>query len=148
MKTESLRVNDIELVYDFLNNDNMSGIHKPSYYTISSIIHLYSEICAVVRETNRISAVSLNCPSLDGQGVYIYTFAVDKNLQRNGVGCSLFNFMADKFSQLNYKKICLRVLESNKVALHFWLAMGFKEHSDFKMPYDEIFSEIYLERSL
>lgn len=120
-----LGTGDVDEVFQLLTDDHIQGIHKPSWYTISSVVNLYGEICGAIRIDGTLRAVSLNFPYLKNDGVYIYLFAVDIEQQRKGIGSYLFTSMAKMLREMGYRKISLRVLKNNQGALRFWLAKGF-----------------------
>lgn len=143
-----LGTSDIDEVFELLSDDHLYGIHKPSYYTISSLLTLYGEICGAIKINGSLEAISLNCPFLKNDEVYVYLFAVSKEQQRKGVGSYLFTSMAKMLSAMGYKKISLRVLINNQEALRFWMEMGFNGQSLQVSDNDDEFAENFLERAL
>lgn len=143
-----LGTSDIDEVFELLSDDHLQGIHKPSYYTISSLVTLYGEICGAIKINGSLKAISLNCPYLKNDGVYVYLFAVSKEQQRKGVGSYLFTSMAKMLRAMAYEKISLRVLINNQEALRFWMTMGFNGPSVQVSDNVDAFAENFLERPL
>jgi ribosomal protein S18 acetylase RimI-like enzyme len=143
-----LKHTDCELIFNFLQDNDLTGIHKPSFYTVSSLIYLYGELGAVAYDNDKIIAASLNCPFLNERSAYIYTFAVKKSFQKKGIGRLLYKSILDNLRQRCYTKISLRVLKTNQTALLFWQAMGFSKITFLDLIIDEDFAEVYLEQFL
>lgn len=143
-----LSICDVDEVFQLLNQDSLQGIHKPSYYTVSSLVQLYGDICGSVRVGGCIAAVSINCPFLHGSGVHVYVFAVNNEQQRKGVGCFMFSSMVKVLREMDYEKISLRVLTSNQLALRFWKKMGFTFIPMQFLDTNDAFAENFLEISL
>jgi len=116
---------DIDDVVQLLTYDHFHGLDMPSFYTVSSLVNLYGDVCGSVRIDDALVAVSLNCPYLKRDGIYVYAFAVSRDQQRKGVGSFLFASMVKMLQEMGYKKISLRVLIKNPEALQFWMKMGF-----------------------
>jgi len=147
MVIRELKADSIEEVF-LIINESENHIALPNYYTISSIIQLYGSISYAVLEDDKIVGVSLNCPLIDSNGIFVYLFLIDVNYQRKGLGTNFFIDMCQRLLLKGYYKICLRVLKKNQAALTFWNEMGFCKSGAIFNESDEQYSEYFLEKRL
>lgn len=144
----NITIDDLDEIFGFLSSSSVEGVHKPSFYTLSSLIHLYGELSFLYQKNNKIIALSLNLPVIDNNGVYIYVFVVSSEEQGKGIGKKLFNYFLKQFMISGYNKLSLRVLASNTVAHSFWKQMGFRDTPGKIVDTDDVFSEYHMERVL
>lgn len=136
---------DTEEVFNFFRDKSLHGVHRPSFYTVSSLIDLYGSISCAVRIDKELKAVSVNLPTLERTEIYCYVFAVKNDIQRRRVGQNLFLYGTRLFRSLGYNNVLLRVLKSNNAAYQFWRTMGFLEVPDRSDNTNDEFSEYCME---
>ena len=69
----------------------------------------------------------------DGHRGWLYSLAVDKKFQRNGIGRELVEFAVENLRAMGCAKVNLQVREENKEVISFYHSLGFEVENRISM---------------
>jgi len=98
------------------------GPHNNPQYMLNSKLAMDDKIYIASQEDEVIGAI---ISGYDGHRGWLYSLAVNKNFQRQGVGRQLVEFAVEKLNAAGCAKVNLQVRGDNKEVVVFYRSLGF-----------------------
>ena len=98
------------------------GPHNNPQYMLNSKLPMDDKIYIASQEDEVIGAI---ISGYDGHRGWLYSLAVNKNFQRQGIGRQLVEFAVEKLNAAGCAKVNLQVRGDNKEVVVFYRSLGF-----------------------
>jgi len=99
-----------------------AGPHNNPQYMLNSKLAMDDKIYIASQEDQVIGAI---ISGYDGHRGWLYSLAVNKNFQRQGIGRQLVEFAVEKLNAAGCAKVNLQVRGDNKEVVVFYRSLGF-----------------------
>ena len=124
-----------QLIELWANIFNDAGPHNNPEYMLTSKLAIDENIYIALgqddHQQEKITGAII--AGYDGHRGWLYSLAVDKKLQRNGIGKELVEFAVENLRAMGCAKINLQVREENKEVISFYRSLGFEVENRISM---------------
>jgi ribosomal protein S18 acetylase RimI-like enzyme len=124
-----------QLLELWTNIFNDTGSHNDPEYILTSKLAIDENIYVASEQdaSHKENITGVIIAGYDGHRGWLYSLAVEKKLQRNGIGRQLVEFAVEKLRSMGCAKVNLQVREENKEVISFYRALGFKVENRISM---------------